>query len=483
MKLTGVLGALGSAMGARLGMAALNYGLFWELSHRLAADALGGFSLLMNISLLLQALPLLGLSVALIRRSATEPERLATEVSNAFAFALPVASLMGLGVFALGRADYPAALHVPFAWVALAMLPTAWVVVAECALIGQERVVDIARVQFVEALLRTVFCLLAVELGYGLGGVFVVFFAVRVCAAAVYALHRRLPLPSAALCSLALLRRNLREVPVFFGISLAVALGARLDLIVLSQLRALDEVGIYAAASRLYDAAQMIPTLTAMVMLPTLARLFKHEPARFRELLALALRLALGIGLALALAVAAFAQPVIDLLYKPEMAAAAPVLRWLIFGAVLMTLDQLLSSTMIAAQAQAQDLRSLGYALAVLAFGLLTLVPRFGPVGAAASVTLALAFRVAWRLRWARNALPLHGIGGDMARLLAAAAVGVAGLGFGLEVGSAQTAPAAALLAATVALLGYGLAARLLGVFGAHPWRQLRSGLARLTGT
>jgi hypothetical protein len=53
---------LGSAMGLRLAMAALNFALFWLLAHRLDTAELGGFSVLMNLFLMVQLLPLLGLS-------------------------------------------------------------------------------------------------------------------------------------------------------------------------------------------------------------------------------------------------------------------------------------------------------------------------------------------------------------------------------------------------------------------------------------
>ena len=61
--------ALGSAMGARVGMAVLNHGLFWLLSHRLGTTTPGGFSLLMNVFCMSAMLPLLGLSGPLTRRA------------------------------------------------------------------------------------------------------------------------------------------------------------------------------------------------------------------------------------------------------------------------------------------------------------------------------------------------------------------------------------------------------------------------------
>ncbi|MET0382891.1 MAG: oligosaccharide flippase family protein [Burkholderiaceae bacterium] len=451
--------ALGSAMGARVGMAVLNYALFWSLSHRLGTTALGGYSLLMNVFYMSMMLPMLGLATALTRRAATERENVGVEISNAIVFAAPVTVLLAAAIFGLGEFAYGPELRAPFRLLALAMLPTASTLVSEATLMGLERVADIARFQFVEALLRAAFAVLAVRMGHGLVGVFAVFLALRVAFAVAYRFHPMLPRFERRLVSRAVQRRNWREVPVFLGIGLLAAMTGRIDIIALSRMSGLREVGVYAAASRLYDASLMLPTIAALSMMPTLARLFASDRAYFREVLVLSMRLSLGAGFVIALGVAALAQPIIDLLYRPEAAAAAPVLRWLIFGAVLMTLDQILSSTMMAAKAQAFDLRALIVALAALAAGLFALVPRFGSTGAAMAVTLAICCRVGYRLRWVVGEMQLEHLGRELGRVLAAAAAGIAALAFALPFGAA---------AALGACLGAYLAV-LVAVGGLHP--------------
>lgn len=468
-----LLGAVSSSMGARLGTAALNYGLFWCLSRRLGTEALGGFSLLMNMFLMLQTLPLLGLAIPLWRRAATTPRHLPREVSNAFAFGLPVALLIGAGVGVFGQASYGVPMHLPFWLMAASLLPTAWTIVAESSLLGMERVSDVARVNFLESLARSGLTLAAVWLGWGLVGVFAVFLLLRCAAALGYLVHPSMPRPSTRLLSMTMQRRNLAEVPVFLSIAVVTAAASRLDLIVLAHLRGLHDVATYSAASRLYDATLIIPTVTALVLLPTLARQFESAREQFRVTLEIAVRVSLGLGLGVALGVAAVAQPIIDLLYRPEIGSAAPVLRWLIFGSVLMLVDTILSSTMLAAKAQAQDLRSLVVAFAVLVPGLLSLPVGFGPAGAAAAVVLALTVRVMWRLRWAARALELRPWLG-IVRLAASALAGVAGMLAGLQV-----SPLAALAGG---LLAYAAAVLATGVFGRRPWRGLRSELARLGG-
>lgn len=464
--------ALTSSLGARLAMAALNYGLFWQLSHRLDGASLGGFSLLMNLFFLLQGLPLLGLSAPFARRAATEPANLPTEFSNAWAFAMPVALLLGLGTGAFGHAVYPQALHAAFWLLAASLLPTAWVLVAETALLGCERMSLVARVQCLESLGRLVLMSVAVWLGGDLTWLFVIFLGLRCLTAALYALHPAVPGLSLGLMQRALWRRNWAEVPVFLGIALLAVLSQRLDLILLAKLDGLEAAGVYAAAARLYEAALMLPTIAALVMLPALSRLYVSDGAQFRAMLGQALRWSLAGGLAVALVVAALAPWLIGLLYAPHLHEAATLLRCLIFGAVLMTLDQTLSSTMIAAREQRQDLRALGLGMTVLVLGLVALVPIYGPLGAAIAVPLGLACRVLWRVRWAERHLALPGLGRGLLRTGLAGVVGVAAL--------VAVSPWGLLAELAAALSAYLLSAQCLGVIPSRAWSQARQQLSRL---
>lgn len=462
---------VGSAMGLRLAMAALNYGLFWLLSHRLSTEALGGFSLLMSVFLLVQVLPLLGLQVPLIRRAASEPGRLDSEFSVGLAIALPVGVLLAAAIVAVALWAYPPQLELPFFLLAAAVLPGAWILVAESCLLGMERMVVMARVQCAEVLARVVGAVVLVEMGHGLAGVFAMVLLLRCLVVLAYARLPWLPRPSRALVTRALLRERIAEIPVFFGIALLATLATRLDVILLSRLQGLEQVGIYAAAARLYDAALMLPTVAALAMMPALARLFADDAARFGELLQATLRRSLAGGVLVALAVAACAHLVIGLLYKPEMAPAAAVLRCLIFAAVLMTADQILSSTMVAAKAQQEDMKALARGLVVLVAGLLLLGWAWGPLGAAAAVLAAQVCRVSLRIRWARTALGLPGLWPEWRRQLLAATAGVAGLLAGMALPVAWDW----LAAWALAWAAWALAARAGGLVGPD-WRQRLAG-------
>ncbi len=461
---------LGSTLGARLVMAAVNFGLFWALSHQFDMTTLGSYSLLMNLFFMTMGLPLLGLSVPLERRAAATPETLASELSNSLVIALPAGGLLMLVLGVYGQTAHEPAVVVPFWLLGAAVWVTAGVLVAECALMGREQMGFVARAQCGEAILRSAFALAAEALGTGLVGVMVVFLVMRVGILLTYMRSPLLPRPRLRLVEGAMFRRNLSEMPVFLGIATLAGIVSRLDLLVLDHVAGKTQVAIYTVASRLYEASLMVPTAVAIVLLPALARLFATDERRFSISLMVMLQGVMWIGMPVVLAVSAVSEPLIRLLYPDTYLPAAAILRWLMLAALLTAVDQVLSSAMFASHAQVADLKSMVVSIVSLCLGFLVLIPLLGPLGVAIAVAAALVVRVTWRLAWAARRLAPAGLGAELAKALGSGLAGAAGMVAGLAHG-----PWAALV---LGLGAFGIGAALSGHLSAHPlrdfarWRQ-----------
>ncbi len=470
-----VLANLGAATVARIGAALLSMTLFWGLSHLLGATELGGFALLMSLFALLQGLPLLGLHVPLTREVATRPGDLAERLAHHRWFAMPVALVLGLSLAAYGRWAVEPSLYPALLAVAAAMLPTGATLVTETALIGQERVRIVAAVSVAEGAWRLVASLSAVALGGGLTGVAVAFLIGRCMAWGLYRLWAGLPAPDgpgrsqARRPTAAQWRALWRQVPVYLGIVAVAALGARLDVLALSRLVGLDEVARYAVAARLYEAALMLPTLAALVVLPPLSRQFNVDRAAF---VANVPRVVGGIllwGLPIVI-VGAGAMPwLIRLVFPPALADAAPMARVLLPAALLAALDMILASWMQAARAQNADLRSLSWALLAMVVTLLVLVPRIGALGAAIAMLVQMVVRVVSRAAWARQTLRVQGLGPLLAGIALAASIAMAVL-----LACERWQP---MLAIPAALIAYGVAIVCLGLSHPAQWRTALRGM------
>ena len=474
MTLRTLLGKLASVTVLRLGVAASGFALFWLLSHHLSSAALGGFSVLMNTFFLLQAMPLLGLGVHLIREVAAHPAQQPHDISVATALALPVSGLLCLGLIGHGLWIAHDDLRPSFMLLGLSMWPTAWVLVAESALIGREQLKVLTWVNLLESLWRMLGAGVAVWQGWGLTGVFAFFLSGRVLAAVAYGWGAGLPRPRLALVSLKAWQHWVTLAPTYFAIALVSAACSRIDMIVLSQLRSLQDVGVYAAGAKLYEASLMVSTMALMIVFPVLSRLFATDRAAFATLLARCMRWGLLLGVPAVLVGMALAPTVVQWLYAPSLWGAAPVLQALLLAAWLMALDQLLSATMLAAQAQSHDLRAMAVGLLTLLTLLVGLGLWLGPLGAAWAVVAGLALRVLWRLRWAEADLAVAGLRKQALRAAVAAGAGVAMFWWLQPLPTVDHARSTAslightLLALGVGLASHALVAVLVGAFGAE---------------
>ncbi len=424
MKLRTILVNFASMASLRVGLAAMTFGLFWLLSRHFTTFQLGGFSLLMNAFFMVQTMPLLGMTMPLTRRVAARPGTVAAETSSSFFFALPPAIALGAGLVLAGCWYSSDGLVWPFALLGISMLPTAFTTVGECVLVGQEKMQGIALINLAEALGRLLGAWATIHWNLGLTGLFSVFAVLRYAAAMGYLCNPHVPLPRWRDAAPAMMDGYRREVPTYLSIAVVTALCARVDIVLISKLLSIGMAGVYAAAARISDAALMVPTMAAVVMFPTQARLFEADPAGFGRFLFVAVRWCLIGGFALAMLVIALSPSIIHVLYAPKLWPSAAILQILILGATLMVIDQLLSTTMLASHSQTHDLRSMSIGLAALVVLLVALTHWFGLLGSAAAVPAALLVRVFYRLYWAQHkfANPFLLVA---ARVVAAAAIAV----------------------------------------------------------
>lgn len=172
------------------------------------------------------------------------------------------------------------------------------------------------------------------------------------------------------------------------------------DVLILSQVRPLEDVAVYGAAVRLIELAFVISNSAAAALLPALAIRWQNDREKANQLYTYALRLFATLGLAVAFGLTALSGPIISLVYGAQYQAANQpliILGWTYFFQVVNAPMWLLLIT-------AQD----GIRRFIPAIGLVTLgniilnlllAPRFGPLGSA-SAFLLTAFATGLIRHW-----------------------------------------------------------------------------------
>jgi O-antigen/teichoic acid export membrane protein len=234
-----------------------------------------------------------------------------------------------------------------------------------------------------------------------------VFLAARCVAAFTYARQPVLRgLLRTRLVEREVLRGYLREVPTYLGIVVCASLVSRLDVLLLSRLSTPEQLGWYAAPSRLYELGLMVPQVIVAVLYPHLVALKAAGSQELPRVVGAAAVLPLLAGVPVLIAIAWHAGLVLQV-FKIDAAPAAAALALLLAAMVVMGLNQLLATCMMVYDQQLLDLRALVTLCAVQGLALLAVVPRWGAAGAAAVVLGTLMLVTLLRARWVGRQLSL----------------------------------------------------------------------------
>jgi O-antigen/teichoic acid export membrane protein len=189
------------------------------------------------------------------------------------------------------------------------------------------------------------------------------------------------------------------------GAFLSNVLNERLDLLILPALIAAAGIGLYSVAANVSLIVATLANALAGIVLPAAAR----DPERGPSKVIAALQAALGVGGAFAIGLVLLARPALKLVYGGSFGAAAPALRILLPGTVLLAGGLILVAGLYAANRPTIATGVQVAGLVVTVVGLLVFLPGGSIMTAAIVSTVAysvvfvaavIAYKRVVRLRW-----------------------------------------------------------------------------------
>lgn len=249
---------------------------------------------------------------------------------------------------------------------------------------ARQRMVVNAMFQGGTPIVIAAFVTVALALGGGLDGVGVGFVAGGLLVTGVWAtLTWRLERPRTRLAATGGILRG----SYLYGLTgLLSQVFYKSDILLLSALATMPQVGIYAAGYKLLDLANKVPVLGARVMSPALFQQSRADAAQYRSSADGFVRVATGAGLITAIAVYPSADWLIDLLFGGGYGEAAAVLRVLSASIALKFVVVALQTVLTTRDQHRMRTSALALATAATALGHWMLIPRLGVVGAATAV-------------------------------------------------------------------------------------------------
>jgi O-antigen/teichoic acid export membrane protein len=377
-------------------------GLVVVISRALGAEGLGDYQVVISYLAIFEIVPALGMWPLLVRNVAREPEQAFRYLLHAGALSLGASALLVVPMNVAGL-GYGPTIREAMMLLSLALAPSVLLVVSEAVLIPRGRPEAVATLQVAEsvALVATAAVLL-----WGGGGVVAVAAAMLACrtlaaAVAVFLALRVCP-DRQWTFDWGFARRLLGETPVFFLSSVTWVLYSRLDVVVLSRLVPVDQVGYYGAAQRVLTMCQEVVQSMMVVTLPLLAASAARH-ADFQQVMARATKYVLMVGLPAAVGAMLVGGDLLTLIFGAKFAPSGPILTVLMWSFVPFGLMKLLGAGLTASDRQGADLAINLVVLAVTLALLVSAIPILGAVGAAVavlgSVVTAVVLRAAyfWR--------------------------------------------------------------------------------------
>ena len=349
------------------------------------AEVLGKYSLVLAIFYMATGLGGLNLQTPITRSVAVRKERASDFLVAASALGL-VSSLLAIGgahVF-VELLDYSPDVSHAVSVLIWAVIPSMLIMYCEALFIAFHKAQYIAGISIGENVAKVVVGLILISTGKGILELFVAFLSLRICACATF-----LVLFSAKIGPIkGRLDREivseLRKVgPVFTGNLLIETLFGKVDVLLLSKLATMADVGYYSVALRLILIAKLVPQSFTSAVLPVMCEVLLESKEKCNRLFTRSANYMAAYGFAAALIVVILSEALIIIVYGEHAPEAELVLSLLALAIVPGSLTPVLAAMLFAANREKLDLWANLLRVALLVVLCVVLIPLRSSLGAA----------------------------------------------------------------------------------------------------
>jgi O-antigen/teichoic acid export membrane protein len=274
-------------------------------------------------------------------------------------------------------------------------------------IVALERMQLMAAATLVEYAVKVGIAVVLLLLGFGLNAVLITAVVSRILGCIVAArLLERAGVRVGWSADRAVLSRLSRLAPTFLFTAVFASLYWRIDILMLSKLAPVADLGYYGAAYRLFEIAAVVPQSLCLSIYPQVATAIMSDKAQLGALGRNAMRYLMATSLPAAIFLTLLPHPVLGLLYGTQFDAAAPTLSALIWTLLPYSVVRYHAYVLVAANRQRVDLiLNIAMSAVNIVFNLI-LIPLYSHFGAACATLLSLCMLCALQYQYLRRRLP-----------------------------------------------------------------------------
>jgi O-antigen/teichoic acid export membrane protein len=367
------------------------------VARRLGSEVMGKYSFILSLFWIFQTIASMGIQPLIIREVTNQKAKTGAFLVNASFLGILAALLMGVFMILFTAvAGYPPDVFQATFWTALALVFSTAGLIFQSVFIAHEKM---------ELVLAGMSWENASRLLFGCAAVFtknpVVFLAVSMALSSLAALavnflqmRKHITVPVLRIDP-ALCRWMLGLMPTFAGISIFNTVFWNTDVLLLSKMTSMEELGHFGAATRLVGMFKLILQSYKVAIQPVAAQAFTKSKAEFQGFFEKSLKYILLLTIPAAVAMSLLAVPITRLFFGAEFLASVPILRiytWLLipYGAAVV-----FATFLIASHRQKVDLRINAVSTVACVLMVVPMILKWRSLGAGAGVVLAVFFFMA----------------------------------------------------------------------------------------
>ncbi len=378
----------------------LSFYLVITIARLLGVDGLGAYSTIFNYQAIFQILAGFGLKNLLIRDLAQKPGETGRYLLHGALVTLPFSLLSMAAMIALMMVlGYEESLFEASVILSLSLVAAALIDICEGVVAGAERLDFIGYTAIVENFLRVVISLICLWQGLGLLALVWTFTALRFTRVMLYLIFIfRQFAPLKFKLDLAFAKNLALNARVFAATMACVTIYWKVDVSLLSKFGSMEDVGMYTAAYRFFMLSMVLVDSFVNSLFPMISNFFQASGEAFERACKKSLQVLLVVTVPITLAFSLFAEPIILLVYGAKLAAAVPVLRWLIWALIPYAVSQIFAYALVASNNQRYDFFVNAASMAANIVLNWFLIQRYGYMGAVGAALIAICTYVVLQL-------------------------------------------------------------------------------------
>ena len=217
----------------------------------------------------------------------------------------------------------------------LAILPATLLILCDGVFVSRQRSSFVGFYTVVDMIVRVGIASLLLKWGYGVTAVVATLVGAQVMALAAAAfLVRRLGAPLRFVFDVATVKRLLSAAPTFVSITVFATLYWRVDVVMLSTLGSIREVGLYGAAYRFMDLIRILPQSLCMAVYPLISQAAVTDLKKLRRVGTETLRFLWAVTIPLVVGGTILAGPLLAFTVGEEFREASTTLSVLLWTAI-----------------------------------------------------------------------------------------------------------------------------------------------------